>query len=80
MTVLEWLRRPPRKRATKTLQEELTKLQALIALSPPTERVRIPPERLRPYAQRMRRRRPIKVQAIAVVSIAPGPSGSGEAH
>lgn len=65
MTVLEWLRRPPRKRSTKTLQEELTKLQALIALSPPTEQVGIPPERLRAYARRMRRRRPIKVQAIA---------------
>jgi TnpA family transposase len=65
MTVLEWLRRPPRKRSTKTLQEELAKLYALIGLSPPTEQVGIPPERLRAYARRMRRRRPIKVQEIA---------------
>ena len=65
MTVLEWLRRPPRKRSTKTLKEELAKLHALIGLSPPGEPVGIPPERLRAYARRMRRRRPIKVQAIA---------------
>jgi Domain of unknown function (DUF4158) len=59
MTVLEWLRRPPRRRSTKTLKEELAKLHALDALSPPTELAGIPPERLRAYARRMRRRRPI---------------------
>jgi hypothetical protein len=54
MTVLEWLRRPLRKRSTKTLQEELAKLHAVIGLSPPTEQLGIPPERLRAYARRMR--------------------------
>jgi hypothetical protein len=64
-TVLEWLRRPPRRRSTKTLGEELAKLRALRALCPPTEQVGIPSERLRAYARRMRRRRPIKVRTIA---------------
>jgi hypothetical protein len=62
--VLEWLRRP-RRRSTKTLREELRKFHTLIEMSPPSEQVGIPPERLRAYARRMRRRRPVKVREIA---------------
>ena len=65
MTVLEWLRRPPRRRSTKTLREELRKLHVIIELMPPSDRVGIPPERLRAYARRMRRRRPVKVRELA---------------
>jgi TnpA family transposase len=65
ITLLEWLRRPPRKRSTKTLEEEVAKFHAILALSPPREIPGIPPERLRAYARRMRRRRPIKVRQIS---------------
>jgi hypothetical protein len=47
MTVLEWLRRPPRRRSTETLREELRKLQLTIELMPRSDRVGNPPERLR---------------------------------
>lgn len=65
MTVLEWLRRPPGKRSRKTLDEELSKLTVIRALSPPVNLEGIPTQRLRAYARRMRRRRPIKVREIA---------------
>lgn len=64
-TMLEWLRRPPRRRSTKTLNEELAKLHALSSLLLPPEYIAIPQERLRAYARRMRRRRPAKVQGIS---------------
>jgi len=63
--LLEWLRRPPRKRSPKTLDEEVAKFHAILALSPPTEIPGVPLERLRGYARRMRRRRPVKVRQIA---------------
>ena len=65
MTVLEWLRRPPRRRSKKTLDEELSKLWTIRALSPPESIERIPAQRLRAYARRMRRRRPIRVREVA---------------
>jgi hypothetical protein len=65
MTVLEWLRRPPRKRSRKTLDEELSKWSVIGAMTPPTGLDRIPAQRLRAYARRMRRRRPIKGTTIA---------------
>ena len=65
MTILEWIRRPPRKRSKKTLSEETQKLLAVRALCPPALAARIPVERLRAYARRMQRRRPIKVREIA---------------
>jgi hypothetical protein len=65
MTVLEWLRRPPPKRSRKTLEEELSKWLTNRAMSSPTNLERIPAQRLRSYARRMCRRRPIKVREIA---------------
>ena len=65
LTVLEWIRRPPRKRSKKTLQEELGKLLTIYTLCPPTLTPGIPVSRLRAYARRMQRRRPIKVREIA---------------
>jgi hypothetical protein len=65
MTILEWIRRPPRKRSKKTLEEAIRKLLAIYALYPPTLAPGIPVERLRAYARRMQRRRPIKVREIA---------------
>jgi TnpA family transposase len=65
MTVLEWLRRPPRKRSRKTLDEEISKWLVIRAMTPPSSLERIPAQRLRAYARRMRRRRPIKVREIA---------------
>jgi hypothetical protein len=65
MTVLEWLRRPPRKRSRKALDEEISKWLVIRAMAPPACLDRIPTERLRAYARRMRRRRPIKVREIA---------------
>lgn len=65
MTILEWIRRPARKRSKKTLSEETQKLLAVRALCPPALAARIPVERLRAYARRMQRRRPIKVREIA---------------
>jgi hypothetical protein len=65
MTVLEWLRRPPRKRSRKTLDEEISKWLVIRAMTPPMGLDRIPAQRLRAYARRMRRRRPIKVREIA---------------
>jgi hypothetical protein len=65
MTVLEWLRRPPRKRSRKTLDEEISKWLVIRAMTPPVGLDRIPTQRLRAYARRMRRRRPIKVREIA---------------
>ena len=65
LTILEWLRRPPRKRSRKTLDEELSKWLVIRALSPPANLERIPAQRLRAYARRMRRRRPIKVREIS---------------
>jgi len=65
MTVLEWVRRPPRKRSKKTLDEELSKLWVIRDFSPPQSIERIPVQRLRAYARRMRRRRPIRVREVA---------------
>jgi len=65
MTVLEWLRRPPRKRSRKTLDEEISKWLVIRAMTPPMGLDRIPAQRLRAYARRMLRRRPIKVREIA---------------
>jgi hypothetical protein len=65
MTVLEWLRRPPRKRSRKTLDEEISKWLVIRAMTLPSSLDRIPAQRLRAYARRMRRRRPIKVREIA---------------
>ena len=65
MTILEWLRRPPRKRSRKTLDEEISKWLVIRAMTPPMGLDRIPAQRLRAYARRMRRRRPIKVREIA---------------
>jgi Domain of unknown function (DUF4158) len=65
MTVLEWLRRPPRKRSRKTLDEEISKWLVIRAMTPPMGLDHIPAQRLRAYARRMRRRRPIKVREIA---------------
>jgi hypothetical protein len=65
MTILEWLRRPPRKRSRKTLDEEISKWLVIRAMAPPDNLDGIPAQRLRAYARRMRRRRPIKVREIA---------------
>ena len=65
MTVLEWLRRPPRKGCRKTLDEEISKWLVTRAMTPPAGLERIPAQRLRAYSRRMRRRRPIKVREIA---------------
>ena len=65
MTVLEWIRRPPKRRSPKTLDEEIEKWRIIRALAPPAGLGEIPVQRLREYARRMRRRRPIKVQQIA---------------
>ena len=65
MTVLEWLRRSPKKRAPQTLRDEVEKLQTARALWPPTDRLGIPAGRLREYAQRMWRRKPAKLREIA---------------
>jgi hypothetical protein len=64
MTVFEWLRRPPRKRSRKTLDEEIPKWLVIRATIPPAGLDRIPAKRLRSYARRMRRCRPIKVREI----------------
>jgi TnpA family transposase len=64
-TVLEWLRRAPQRRSRRTLEEELRKLQVIRDCMPPTNISGIPAERLRVYARRMRRRRPVKVREIA---------------
>jgi hypothetical protein len=53
MTVLEWLRRPPRKRSRKTLDEEISKWLVIRAMTPPAGLERIPAQRLRAYARRM---------------------------
>ncbi len=65
MTVLEWIRRPPRKRSTKTLREEFHKLQTILRIGPPLLNLSIPAGRLRAYAHRMLRRRPAKIGQIA---------------
>jgi len=49
MTVLEWIRRPSCKRSKKTLNEEMSKLQGIRALSPPESLEGIPAQRLRGY-------------------------------
>ncbi len=41
MTVLEWVRRPPKKRSPSTLRDEVAKFQTLRALWPPNERLNI---------------------------------------
>jgi len=65
MTVLEWLRRPLRKRSRKTLDEEMSKWLVIRAMTRPSSLDRIPTQRLRAYARRMRGRRPIKVREMA---------------
>jgi TnpA family transposase len=64
MTVLEWVRRAPKKRSPSTLRDEVAKLHTLRALWPPTEGLSIPAGRLRVYAQRMLRRRPARLREI----------------
>ena len=64
-TVLEWLRRAPKKRAPQTLREEVRKLATLRGLWPATDRLGIPAGRLREYARRMSRRKPAKLREIA---------------
>ena len=62
---LEWIRRPPGRRSPKTLEGAITKLLFLrdfpkLADGP----ISIPPERLRAYGRRLRRRRPAHLKAI----------------
>jgi TnpA family transposase len=64
MTVLEWIRRPPKKRSPATLSDEAAKLQRVRELWPPAERLDIAAARLRGYAQRMLRRRPARLREI----------------
>jgi hypothetical protein len=64
MTVLEWIRRPPKKRSPATLSDEAAKLQRVRELWPPAERLDISAARLRGYAQRMLRRRPARLREI----------------
>jgi hypothetical protein len=64
LTVLEWLRRAPKKRSPTTLRDAVSKLHALRSLWPVTGPLRIPAGRLRVYAQRMARRRPAKLREI----------------
>lgn len=64
-TVLEWLRRPPKKRAPKTLRDEVEKLNTVRAMWPESVQLGIPAGRLRTYAQRMFRRKPAKLREIA---------------
>jgi TnpA family transposase len=64
LTVLEWLRRAPKKRSPTTLRDAVSKLHALRSLWPVTGRLTIPAGRLRVYAQRMARRRPAKLREI----------------
>jgi hypothetical protein len=64
MSVLEWIRRPPKKRSPATFSEEAAKLHRVRELWPETERLNIPPARPRGYAQRMLRRRPPRLREI----------------
>ena len=65
ITVLEWLRRSPKKRSPQTLRDEVEKPRTARALWPQTDRLGIPAGRLREYAQRMWRRKPTKLREIA---------------
>jgi hypothetical protein len=47
MTVLEWIRRPPKKRSPSTLSNQAAKLQRVRELWPPAERLDISVVRLR---------------------------------
>jgi hypothetical protein len=49
MTVLEWLRRPPRNRSRKTLDEEISKWLVIRAMPPPAGLDWISAQRLRAY-------------------------------
>jgi TnpA family transposase len=65
MSWLEWVRRPPGRRGAKTLRMALGKLQSLRGL-PGFEpaRIPVPPERLRAYGRRLRRRKPAHFRRI----------------
>src|ERR1700722_9988553 len=64
MSVLEWIRRPPKKRSPSTLSDEAAKFQRVRDLWPPAARLDIPAGGLRGYAQRMLRRRPARLREI----------------
>lgn len=59
MSILEWIRRPPRQRGVKTRTLALQKLEYLRSNFPSLARSSfpVPPERLRAYARRLHRRR-----------------------
>jgi len=62
---LEWLRRPPGRRSPKTLQRAIWKLLHLRDFEKLTRlRDAVPPERLRAYGRRLRRRKPAHLKAI----------------
>jgi TnpA family transposase len=62
---LEWVRRPPARRSPKSLRNAIGKLLYLCEFPRLTEgRSGIPPERLRAYGRRLRRRKPAHLKAI----------------
>jgi hypothetical protein len=66
MSWLEWIRRPPARRSPKTLRRAVGKLLSLRDFDDGLEegRIVIPPERLRAYGRRLRRRKPAHVKSI----------------
>jgi hypothetical protein len=66
MSVLEWIRRPPKRRSPSTLITEVAELHRIRSLwRPRSERLDIPTPRLRAHAQRMMRRRPARLREIS---------------